>query len=230
MRSGAPERVENLPLREEIVAIVHEIIQNHRYVLLENLLQIAKKETGAERIAVENVINHLIRDKVIVPGSRLVKQLLLQNDTRKKIYGVIKQFPGVNINSIKKTLNLGSNAVMWHLGVLLKFGCIQEIAYKTNSIFTLPKVSLQKTILCIFLRKKLIRMILSTIEGGPMSLAELEKNLGENKSTILYNLVNVEESNIIIKENIHGIESVYKLNDEIKDLYHSLKGTFKESI
>lgn len=210
-------------MRDEVVAIAYEIIQNHRYILLENLLQIAKRETGAGRIAVENVINRLIQDKVIVPGSRLVKQLLLQNDTRKKIYNVIKQFPGVNINSIKKTLNLGSHAVMWHLSVLLKFGCIQEILYKTTSLFALPKLTTQETILSSLLRKDLIRFILHQLESGRKSLADLEKDLGESKSKLFYNLRNLEEFQIISKTLDDGNYAYYSLNQSSRDLYQSFK-------
>lgn len=217
--SVASKQSEQLPLRDEIVAIAHEIIRNQRYILLENLLQISKKQTGAERIAVENVINHLIRDKVIVPGSRLVRQILLQNDARKKIYNVIKLFPGVNINSIKKTLNLGSNAVMWHLSVLLKFGCIHEIEYKSSSLFALARLTAKETILCSLLRKNLIRIILQKLEFSRKSLADLEKDLGETKSKIFYNLRNLEEFEIITKSVEDGNSVYYRLNQNSKDLY-----------
>jgi predicted transcriptional regulator len=210
-------------LSEEIVAIVHEIVANKRYVLLENLLHIAKKQTGAERLALENVINKLIQDKVIVPGSRLVRQVLLRNDTRKNIYNLIKGFPGININSIKKTLTLGSNVVMWHLSVLLKFGCIQEVVYKTTSLFALPKLTAKEAILHSLLRKGLIRTILRQLEAGRKSLVDLEKETGEDKSKIFYNLRNLEEFRVITKVVAEGNLVNYTFNEESKVLYFSLK-------
>ena len=67
---------------------------------VEKLLRIAKKETKAQRLAIENVIDRLIHEKVIVPGTRLTRKIILKNQTRRRIYMLVKKCPGVNFNSI----------------------------------------------------------------------------------------------------------------------------------
>ncbi len=168
--------------------------------MIEDLLKISRKKTGAQRLAIENVIDRLIQDKVIVPGSRIIRKIILRNDTRKKIYDLIKKFPGVNINSIKTSLGFGSNVVIWHLGVLLKFGCVQEVRHKSSILFALPQISRNEVILCVLLRKDINRKILKLLESQSLSLASLASILGEDRRNVDYAIKNLQEFAIIEKD------------------------------
>ncbi len=207
-------------LKEDVLKIVTELIQQRRVVLIEELYKITRKETKAERLAIENVIDRLIQEKIIVPGTRITKQIILRNPTRRKIYEFIKQCPGVNINTIKKSLSLGSNSALWHVNVLVQFGCLQEVVYKTSSIYALPKIPAQEVLYQFLMRKNLFRLIFSTIEKQATSLADLAQVTGEDRPKIAYHLKILQELNFI--ERIAGGEDTsiiaYKIlpNTQIK--------------
>ncbi len=161
------------------------------------------------------------QEKVIVPGSRIIRKLILRNDTRKLIYDFIKKFPGVNINTIKTSLNLGSNATMWHLGVLLKFGCVKEIRHKSSVLFTLPQIPQNEVILPVLLRKDLNRKILKALESQALPLSRLEAMLGEDRRNIEYAIKILQEFALVEKlsQSDSISSSSYRLNPAIEPLY-----------
>ncbi len=186
-------------LKEDVIKIVSEIVENKRIVLIENLFRIARRQTGADRIAIENVIDQLIKEKIIVPGSRITREIILRNITRQKIYFLIKKYPGINANTLKTELNLGINVIHWHLEILQKFGCIKEVIYKNSRLFGLPKLTNSEILFSFVLRKKLVNSIITALNHHTLSLPEIEKKTNEGKTTILYNIQNLLELNIIEK-------------------------------
>jgi predicted transcriptional regulator len=212
-------------LRDEIMAIVSEIIEKQRFVLIEDLIARARRNIGAERIAIENAIDHLIKDKIIVPGSRITTKIILHNPTRRQIYMILKQNPGLNVNSIKKTLNLGSNSVLWHLSVLLKFGCIQRINYKASFLYALPKLSAIEVLFQFVIRKKIVREIFMYLRTQALSIASLEEKLGVDRANISYTLKILQDLTFIQKhpqENANG-ESTFQISPFIISLYEQFQ-------
>ncbi len=216
-----PDERGETSLREDLIKIVTEIIEKNRIVMIEDLLKIARKKTGAQRLAIENVIDRLIQEKVIVPGSRIIRKIILRNDTRKIIYNLIKKFPGVNINTIKTSLNLGSNVAMWHLGVLLKFGCVREIRHKSSVLFALPQIPQDEVVLSVLFRKDLNRKILKALESHALPLSSLESMLGEERRNIEYAIKNLQDFAIIEKtiQSESNTSSSFKINPAIETLY-----------
>ncbi len=194
----------NLPedsstLKEDLIKIISEIVDNNRIILIENLFKIARRQTGAERMAIQNVIDRLIREKIIVPGSRITREIILRNTTRQKIYSLIKKYPGTNANTLKTELRLGINVLHWHLEILHKFGCIKEIIYKNSRLFALPYLNTTEILFAFVLRKKLVNLIIGALDQNSLSLSEIERKTGEGKTTILYNIQNLLELNILEK-------------------------------
>ena len=123
------------------------LTENNQVVILEKLLITARKKTGVELIAIEITLEKLIQEKHIIPGSRIIRKVVLRNPTRKAIFAEIQQHPSTNYGAIGKTLQLGANAVLWHLNLLIRFGCIQEIPFKTFTLFAIPEINPNKVIL-----------------------------------------------------------------------------------
>ncbi len=186
-------------LKDDILKIVSDLIQNGRIILIEELYNIARKQTSAERLAIENVIDRLIQQKYIVPGSRITRQIILHNPTRRRIYEFVKLYPGVNVNTVKKSLTLGSNSALWHIGVLVQFGCLQELIYRTSKIYAQTKLAPRDVLFRFLMRKELVRSIFSAIAQQPSSLAELARSLGVDKAKIAYHLNILQELNFIEK-------------------------------
>ncbi len=189
--------------------------------MIEDLLKIARKKTGVERAVIEHVIDRLIQDKIIVPGSRIIRKIILRNDTRKTIYNLIKNHPGVNINTIKTSLNLGSNVAIWHLGVLLKFGCVQEIRHKSSTLFAIPNITPNEVFISALLRKEINRKILKALESQSLTLSSLASLLGEDRRNIGYAIKNLQEIDLIqvTGQSDSDPSSSYRINPVIEPLY-----------
>lgn len=119
------------------------------------------------------------------------------------------------------SFNLGSNVTIWHLRVLLKFGCVQEIRHKSSLLFALPQISLTEVILVALIRKDLNRKILKALESQTLSLSSLESILGEERRNIEYAIKNLQEFAII--EKIPQVEpstsNMFKINPAIATIY-----------
>ena len=80
-----------------------------------------KMNPDINRNRIEIILKSLIKKKEIIPGTKLMKNNIIDNQTRKKIFNHIKRNPAVNINEIMKQLDIGSNQALWHLSALEKF-------------------------------------------------------------------------------------------------------------
>ncbi|MHA1731957.1 MAG: helix-turn-helix domain-containing protein [Promethearchaeota archaeon] len=212
-REGPLGEDELSEIKEKILEIVHYIIEKKRLVKIETLLRHARRSTKAPREVIEGLIDQLILEKKIVPGSRITRKIILQNSTREKIYSFIKKFPGANINTIKKSLKLGPNALYWHLGVLMKFGCIQELLYRSSKLFAHHSLNPLEVFIRIFLRKGVTRRILTALSDGPCTLSDIKKRLTSPtppKSTLAYNLNLLEELELVKKN-----EKVYTIMEPV---------------
>ncbi len=207
-------------LREKILEIVNTIIEKNRVVLVERVFRLARRELGAPRRQIDDVIDDLIREQKIVPGSRITREIILNNKNRKKIYFLLKKFPGLNLNTIKSQLKLGSHSVEWHLEVLLKFGCIQEFRYKGSSLFALGNLHQNMVLLHFFSRKDLIRGIFQALLRQPATLADLERELGIPKQNISYHVNILDDLNLIKKMFKEGSarEKILELSEETRRL------------
>ena len=73
----------------------------------------------------ELIIWKLIREHVIVPGSKLTIYNLLENDTRKSLFNHVNKYPGTHLRELMEKLNLTSSSTMWHINMLIRFGVIR---------------------------------------------------------------------------------------------------------
>ncbi|MHA1733422.1 MAG: hypothetical protein ACTSU5_15855 [Promethearchaeota archaeon] len=74
--------------------IVSSIIKENRLVLVEKLLRRASREIKVPKLTLDHLIDELIREKKIIPGSRITREIILNNGNRRKIYTLLKHYPG----------------------------------------------------------------------------------------------------------------------------------------
>lgn len=63
------------------------------------------------------------------------QEKILEQLTRRKIYGYILANPGDHYNSIKKTLELSSGTFSYHIHILIKEGIIKSVREGTYRCF-----------------------------------------------------------------------------------------------
>ncbi|MHA2344365.1 MAG: hypothetical protein ACXADW_21110 [Candidatus Hodarchaeales archaeon] len=166
-------------------------------------------------INTEGIIKHiesLIKKKRIVEGSKLTKDVVLNNQKRKRVYNYITENPGTYFNKIVKGLKMSYHVVYWHLDILLKFDFIKKTKVENQELFFSSKLGIddvRKSYLTKIKEKsKKILDYLRKDELGTTQL-RLATALQMNPKTIKKYLRLLEEFNLIEKKKVSLKEILY---------------------
>ena len=155
-------------------------------------------------------------------GSGLVREEILQIPLRREIYDLIRKNPGININEMERSLNIGSNQVLWHLNSLEKFQLIKSIRIGNQKAYY--NYFLKKTDLEIFfyLRKEKVRQIIDLFNDknshSGLSPTKISKQLNMHYNTIRKYL-NILHEFGMIKIFVKNNKKIYFLS------YHNYNNT-----
>lgn len=131
------------------------------------------------------------------------------------------------MNTIKHHLELGSHSCCWHLGVLLNFGCIQEVKYKRSTLYAHRALDPCEVYYHFFLRKELIAGILAELDGnGILTLARLKDLLEESKQRVYYNLKILVDLEVLEKLEClseQDPQPAYRINPRYESVYQKVK-------
>ncbi|MHA2127607.1 MAG: hypothetical protein ACW99E_20090 [Promethearchaeota archaeon] len=157
-------------------------------------------------------IESLIKKKRIVEGSKLTKDVVLNNQKRKRVYNYITENPGTYFNKIVKGLKMSYHVVYWHLDILLKFDFIKKTKVENQELFFSSKLGIddvRKSYLTKIKEKsKKILDYLRKDELGTTQL-RLATALQMNPKTIKKYLRLLEEFNLIEKKKVSLKEILY---------------------
>jgi predicted transcriptional regulator len=163
---------------------------------------------------IELILKDLIKKRVIIPGTRLMKNNIIEHPVRNEIFNFIKKNPS-NINKIMRVLNIGSNQALWHLSCLEKFKFIRSKQINNHKIFFKFDSNPKLDPFYYYLRKKIVQKITNFMknENKTFKITEIATSLKKNHSTIkkYIDILNKLELIIIEKENKRNL---YKLDLE----------------
>ena len=134
---------------EEIVynVILDYLNQNRPFRISEILPYItsrfAKASININEIGVKEILRSLIQKKLLVEGSVLTRNELIQNPKRKQIFYIVRDNPGIIFNGIVKKSNFSNYIVYWHMSILLKFGCVNKAMVGKHQIFFDSRVDVE---------------------------------------------------------------------------------------
>ncbi|MFW9973527.1 MAG: hypothetical protein ACFFDF_25315 [Candidatus Odinarchaeota archaeon] len=139
-----------------------------------------RKNKSINRNKIEIILKALIDKNLIIPGSKLVKENVLENQKRRKIYEYICKNPGCNLNDIMNNFQMGSNQVLWHLKFLDKFHFIRSAKFDNQKTFFKFKLNKSYDKLIYHLRNesilKILRLLKSSNKGiSPTRISKLLK-------------------------------------------------------
>ena len=124
----------NVSIRQHLLSICHEMVADNKLINLDKLYKIARRELSVDSQAILDSIKALEDDMVIRADSKLLRSQLLENPTRREIYSIIYRDPGINFNQIRNRMGKGTKILLWHVEVLLDFGCIFSISSYSNKV------------------------------------------------------------------------------------------------
>ena len=223
---------------EAVVKLAEEFINKNQLIELEKLYRRAKRELNINSQNLALIIKFLFDDQYFIEGSKLIKQDLLKNPYRAVIYKFIKEYPGVNFNTIKKYARLvfreipskdledneigSSGQMIYHLQILLKFKCIKKLQFKNYSLFIIDNNNDQVGIYYFLLRDNINRQIFKyLIENNSIKQSYIPDLTGLSKSSVSNRLKTLKEQNIIKTER-SGKSFEIKINPDKKEIINKI--------
>ncbi|MFW9941079.1 MAG: ArsR family transcriptional regulator [Candidatus Thorarchaeota archaeon] len=185
---------------------INEIVEfvNNRVRLNPNL----------NRNKIELVIKSLIKKKIIIPGTRLMKNNIIENPVRNEIYNYIDKKPS-NINEIMRTLKIGSNQALWHLSCLEKFRFVRSKKLNNHRVFFTYDSNPKFDKFHYYMNKDLVQNIIELMreENKPLKITEIADGLKKNHSTIKKYLDILKNLKLIKIKKVNG-RNGFKLDSE----------------
>ena len=174
---------------------------------------------------IELILKDLIKKRIIIPGTRLMKNNIIEHPTRNEIFNYIKKNPS-NINEIMRTLNIGSNQALWHLSCLEKFQFIRSRQINNHKIFFKFDSNPKLDPFYYYLKKEIVQKIINLMkkDNKAFKITEIATSLKKNHSTIKKYL-NILEDLRLIKIEKEKNRKLFKLNlDSYSKAIKSIKG------
>ncbi|MFW9936840.1 MAG: hypothetical protein ACFFD5_04280 [Candidatus Thorarchaeota archaeon] len=116
---SSPDKVDSV-----VFELVKEYLNKKPFFSLEDIISfISNRARGypyLNRNMIEKIIKKLIKKRILIPGTKLMRNNIIEHPIRNEIYNYIKKNPS-NINEIMRAINIGSNQALWHLSCLEKF-------------------------------------------------------------------------------------------------------------
>ena len=129
--------------------VVREYLDNNRIFEFEkvsNFIQ-ARFRLASININNEGIEKHLttlVEKKILVPNSKLTRDMVFYNQNRNSIYNFIKKNPGVYLSKIMSELGLSINTIVWHITILENFNFIASDQIDNRIIFFDSTLELNK--------------------------------------------------------------------------------------
>ena len=165
-------------------------------------------------INTEGIIKHiesLIKKRRIVEGSKLTKDIVLNNPKRKRICNYITVNPGTYFYKIVKGLKMSNHVVYWHLSMLLKFELIRKVKMGSHEIFFNFKLDSAEDEKYFFINREKSKQILNYLKEDDLGISQigLASALGHHPRTIKKYLMKLKELGLIEKKKVSERESLY---------------------
>ncbi len=158
---------------------------------------------------------------------------VLELETRKKVYDIVKKFAGIHIREIERKSNLSTGSVTYHLNYLSKKGLIEERKDGNNTRYFTKGFQSENKKLISFLRQKSIRRILiCLLTNEKCNHEQIVQFVKVSPSTITWHLNKLEQKNIIgyVKDGRKKFYNILIDKNEIIKLLITYQETFFDKL
>ena len=194
---------------------------------IQELYSKAIKELKYSEIEISKAIYQLTLKKVLVKGTKITKDSVLENYVRNRIFKYILKNPGTHLREIRDRLNLLPLQADWHLNMLEKFGYIRKNRIKNKVVFFESKINPDLDNSIFILRnldnlniiKKILtepdialNILVGKVQLRPRKVKNIILNLLES------DLINeiIEDGQVRYRANIENISLVTKIFEELR--------------
>jgi predicted transcriptional regulator len=212
-----------------VLGLVKEYLTKKTFFSINDIIEFVSNRVRLNpeinRNKIELIIKSLIKKQVIIPGTRLMKNNIIENPTRNEIFNFINSKPS-NINEIMRALKIGSNQALWHLSCLEKFRFVRSKKINNHRIFFKFDSNPKLDKFHYYLNKDLVQDIIDfmKVENKVLKITEIATGLKKNHSTIKKYLDVLKNLKLIKVEKING-RNGFKLDlEQYNKIRKSIQG------
>lgn len=145
---------------------------------------------------------------------KIEKGGLLELETRKKIYALINNIPGIYIRELERETSFTMGQLTYHLSLLVKANLVkEEFDARYKRFYPLGLSNYDRKIISLLRRPVLRKIIIIILEKRSITNKELSENISLSPATISWYLHNLKDAGLINNET-RGNEIIYSLKDE----------------
>lgn len=139
---------------------------------------------------------------------------LLELETRKKIYALINDRPGIYIRELERETGFTMGQLTYHLSLLVKANLIkEEFDGRFKRFYPLGLSNYDRKILSLLRKPVLRKIIVLILENRSITNKKLSENMSLSSATISWYINNLKDAQLLNNET-RGNEIIYSLKDE----------------
>lgn len=221
------------PNVQRVIEIAKDIMSQNKILTVERLLNVSKKVLNIPQPGLFSIIQFLIKNHVLIDGSKFSRESVLDNYLRKNILEYIRLKGCAHFSLLRKKVvserdkNSGSSGqLIWHLKLLIKFNYIKKIKVGNYTVFLPIEMEDELGIITFLLQDMINRKIVALLAAQTsIKNNEISKKIKEDRGKVNYrlkNLINyeilcyIEDSEKEIYVNPEKLEEVIKILDQFK--------------
>ncbi len=176
-------------LQAIVCNLIKEYLKKKPFFSIEDIVVFisnrVRTNPNLNRNSIELIIKNLIKKRILIPGTKLMKNNIIEHPIRNEIYNYIRKNPS-NINQIMKAINIGSNQALWHLSCLEKFGFTRSKKIENQRIIFEYESNSDLDELSFYLKQDIVQNIIALLkkERTSFKITEIASNLKRNYNTI----------------------------------------------
>jgi predicted transcriptional regulator len=183
--------VDLLTQEREVLDVVQQYLSHNRQFDIEDIVPyinyyLRRTSNKLNYQGIKSILHSLVRKGFLVEGSKLTKEDILNNETRKIIYECIVNNPGVYFTKIVKELGISNHVGVWHLSMLIKFNFIKKRIVNRHEIYFDSKVSFLEAKFRFYLSFEKSKMIIDYLRSNNTGITKtkLSKALKMHLNTL----------------------------------------------
>ncbi len=195
-----------ISVEDELIVydLVREFLKKKSLSSLDEILDFIshrlKSNKNFNRNKILQVLKSLMKQNLIMPGSKLVKDDILMVPKRVEVLDYITAMPGTNISEVMEYNEIGSSHAVWHLKYLEKFGFIRTVSYGNQKAYFKADFDEKYDEIFFYLRntkvKQIIKLLKETSSSNP---TEISDKLNIHYNTVQKYLNILKKFNLLIE-------------------------------
>ncbi len=204
----------------KVYDLIQEYLKKKPFFLIEEVIDFVsyrlKSNQMFNRDRIKLILKELMKKKMIIPGTKLVKDNVLEVPLRVEIYDFITAMPGTNLAEIIEYHEIGHNQASWHLLWLEKFEFIRSNVIGTQKAFFKADFDKKYDEVFFYLRNSKVKQIIKLLKEQTKSInpTKISEKLNIHYNTVRKYLDVLQKFNLL-KEIDENKRKEYLLNPDM---------------